>query len=40
MPVEADGLLATLEEAWLGIALEAERMAAQPSGPRSGSLTR
>jgi flagellar protein FliS len=40
MLVEVDGLLATLEEAWLGIAPEVARMAAQASGPSSGSLTR
>ncbi|WP_028227627.1 flagellar export chaperone FliS [Paraburkholderia ferrariae] len=38
--VEVDGLLATLEEAWLGIAPEAERLAAMPAAPGSGSLTR
>lgn len=31
MLVEVDGLLATLEEAWLGIAPEIARMAAQPA---------
>jgi flagellar protein FliS len=31
MLVEVDGLLATLEEAWIGIAPEIARMAAQPS---------
>ncbi|MDE1181210.1 flagellar export chaperone FliS [Paraburkholderia sp.] len=31
MLIEVDGLLATLEEAWLGIAPEIARMAAQPS---------
>jgi flagellar protein FliS len=31
MLVEVDGLLATLEEAWMGIAPEIARMAAQPS---------
>ena len=29
--IEVDGLLATLEEAWIGIAPEISRMAAQPS---------
>ena len=31
MLVEVDGLLATLEEAWIGIAPEIARMAAQPA---------
>jgi flagellar protein FliS len=31
MLVEVDGLLATLEEAWIGIAPEVARMAAQPA---------
>ncbi|MFT4063121.1 flagellar export chaperone FliS [Paraburkholderia sp.] len=31
MLVEIDGLLATLEEAWIGIAPEVARMAAQPA---------
>jgi flagellar secretion chaperone FliS len=31
MLVEVDGLLATLEEAWVGIAPEVARMAAQPA---------
>ncbi|MGH8777820.1 flagellar export chaperone FliS [Paraburkholderia sp.] len=31
MLIEVDGLLATLEDAWLGIAPEVARMAAQPS---------
>jgi flagellar secretion chaperone FliS len=31
MLVEVDGLLATLEEAWIGIAPEIARMAAKPS---------
>jgi flagellar protein FliS len=31
MLVEVDGLLATLEEAWVGIAPEIARMAAQPA---------
>ncbi|WP_025598278.1 flagellar export chaperone FliS [Burkholderia sp. WSM2230] len=31
MLVEVDGLLATLEEAWIGIAPEIARMAAQPT---------
>ncbi|HEX7909521.1 flagellar export chaperone FliS [Paraburkholderia ginsengiterrae] len=31
MLVEVDGLLATLEEAWIGIAPEITRMAAQPA---------
>ncbi|QBQ96368.1 flagellar export chaperone FliS [Paraburkholderia pallida] len=40
MLVEVDRLLATLEEAWLGIGPEVERMARAASGPVSGSLTR
>jgi flagellar protein FliS len=31
MLVEVDGLLATLEEAWMGIAPEIARMATQPT---------
>ncbi|WP_027792980.1 flagellar export chaperone FliS [Paraburkholderia acidipaludis] len=38
--VEVDRLLATLEEAWLGIAPEAERPGAMPAAPGSGPLTR
>jgi flagellar secretion chaperone FliS len=38
--VEVDGLLATLEEAWLGIAPDAERLAAMSAAPGSGPLTR
>lgn len=38
--VEVDGLLATLEEAWLGIAPEAERLAATSARPGSGPLMR
>ena len=39
MLIEVDGLLATLEEAWVGIAPEAMRMAG-PSAAPSGSLTK
>ncbi|MFL9904847.1 flagellar export chaperone FliS [Paraburkholderia sp. RL17-337-BIB-A] len=35
MLVEVDGLLATLEEAWVGIAPEIARMAAQPAAAES-----
>jgi len=40
MLVEVDGLLATLEEAWLGIAPEVARMAEQSSALASGASTR
>lgn len=40
MLVEVDGLLATLEEAWLGIAPEVARMAEQSSASSPGSLMR
>lgn len=40
MLAEVDGLLATLEEAWLGIAPKVERMARASSASAPGSLTR
>ena len=40
MLVEVDGLLATLEEAWLGIAPEVARMAEQSSASSHGSFMR
>ena len=40
MLVEVDGLLATLEEAWLGIGPEVARMAERASASAPGSLTR
>jgi len=39
MLIEVDRLLATLEEAWSGIAAEADRLTAQ-AGPGAGPLTR
>lgn len=39
MLIEVDRLLATLEEAWSGIAAEADRLAAQ-AGPGSGPMMR
>jgi flagellar secretion chaperone FliS len=38
--VEVDRLLATLEEAWSGIAEEAERLARAQGGPGGGPMTR
>jgi flagellar protein FliS len=40
MLIEVDGLLATLEEAWVGIGPEVARMGEQSSAPPPGSLTR
>jgi flagellar secretion chaperone FliS len=40
MLIEVDGLLATLEKAWLSIAAEAERMAGAQGGPGGGPITR
>lgn len=40
MLIEVDGLLATLEEAWLGIAPDAARMMAERSSALAGSVTR
>ncbi|WP_322104892.1 flagellar export chaperone FliS [Paraburkholderia sp. J41] len=40
MLIEVDGLLATLEEAWMGIAPEAARMMAERSSALAGSVTR
>lgn len=40
MLIEVDGLLATLEEAWLGIAAEADRLTGAPAGPGPGAMTR
>jgi flagellar secretion chaperone FliS len=40
MLIEVDGLLATLEKAWLSIAAEAERIAAAQAGTGSRPLTR
>ncbi|QGZ62649.1 flagellar export chaperone FliS [Paraburkholderia acidisoli] len=40
MLIEVDGLLATLEEAWLGIAPEAARMMAERASAPAGSVTR
>lgn len=39
MLIEVDGLLATLEEAWLGIGPEVARMAAQQRGTPAGGST-
>lgn len=40
MLIEVDSLLATLEEAWLGIAAEADRLTGAHPGPGSGPLMR
>ncbi|MFC5429085.1 flagellar export chaperone FliS [Paraburkholderia denitrificans] len=40
MLVEVDGLLATLEEAWLGIGPEADRLAGAPGAPGAGPMMR
>jgi flagellar protein FliS len=40
MLIEVDGLLATLEEAWAGIAAEAERLPGGPAGLGSGQFMR
>lgn len=40
MLVEVDRLLATLEEAWSGIAGEAERLTSAQGGPGGGPMTR
>lgn len=40
MLIEVDGLLATLEKAWLSIAAEAERMTSAQGGPGGGPMTR
>jgi flagellar secretion chaperone FliS len=40
MLVEVDGLLATLEEAWLGIAPEAARLAEMAAAQGAGPMTR
>ena len=40
MLIEVDGLLATLEEAWLGIGPTVEQAAQQPGAPAGGLATR